>query len=368
LGVDGRGFLVVDSSGSTREDELPEFAMKTTGSFQTDAEDYLHDESGNYLMRIPTKPDGAREPFSLLEHLERVRLPLAPSERLVTKNAWFKGTLPADDVTTDTVKSNAVNVYDSLGVIHQLNFEWQYMAPRVWKLTIEDSEGAVLKQGGIGGISWDDGVIVGFQEDGDYAGTTTTNTQYQAWHRSRQITQGAQAAVGQIQSIINSEPQTSAQELDQQITKFINVTFPEGQSRSCPAACRGGALATQRGAAQDSPEATDSYLQQGKTYHTKVLDSAETIALTALQASFKPDSQPPAVFAEHWQNNLGDLLGASPSTINLDISKFRAGGNQFAIQPPTQDGASSSAFTGISVDSDGIMSLNFVSQPPRLCG
>jgi flagellar hook protein FlgE len=356
LAVDGHGWLVVDSAGSVEHDSVVTHGFKATGSFQIDATGCLHDEAGNYLMGVPTDVSGnPTKPFSLLAHLERVQLPLTPSEASPTANIQFHGILPAEIGSQTNFKSNAVDVFDSMGVVHQLDFEWDYLGPRLWKFSAQDSNGATLKQGTTQ-TSWADGVIVGFTPNGTYGGTVLlTQAEYTTWLTAHQEDVGAEQVMDKINEIMEATPSISLTDFKSDVQDFTNTITAANFTTGA------GAINT---AVQAITTTTEAAVQAAQAALV-VKQTAEQTALTALQAVFSATTEPPTVTASLWQDDEHNLIGSAESIINLDISKMLMMGGQFNVQTPSQDGTSSTSLKDIRIDSNGVLSFEFINQETK---
>ncbi|MEH0001997.1 MAG: flagellar hook-basal body complex protein [Holosporaceae bacterium] len=365
IAVNGRGFMIVDASGSVDNNTPIEHGMKTTGSFQLDRDGYIYDEGGNTLLGVPVEDDGSVSPFSLIEHLERIKIPLNPSQADATTNIAFGGILPADNIEVNDVKENAVDVFDSLGVVHQLRFSWTFLAPRIWQLTAQDSQNAKLTQDTINGDSWVNtplggrgGCIVGFDVNGDYQGTVpTSNAEFQAFDTANLSLDGANSASEYILQKSREEPGITTAALVTATQNHINTTYP---ATTHPNENTAG-LAV----ANAMTNATLALALQEAETERATYEAAQETAFQALETVLVPSSRPPNVYVTDWRNSEGELVGSSNSTIALDPSAYRLTGNQFIVQTPVQDGMGSTSFKGIDVSSNGIISFEFYGQPSK---
>ena len=358
ISVDGKGFLIVDHSGSSTGDIL--HGMKTTGRFQIDALGYVHDEAGNHLLGVPANPDGTTTPFSLLEHLERVQLPLTPTETIATQNIKFKGVLPAKIGDPGVVKSNAVDIFDSLGVVHQLNFEWQNVGPRLWNFSVTDSKNTPLVQGEKSKDDWSKGIAVGFGPDGKYAGVIAPDSsdysKYTDYQTAVGTLKGGKEAVAFLQEYIAQHPTDDATAIKGALTTFIGTLSGDSETGA-------KAVDTAIKALTGTPDGPKILSVSETTVGTQ--QTEVDTALTALESCFNPTSVPPNVYAKSWLNEAGGEVGSLPSDLRLDLSGFIITGDSFDVQTPIQDGAASSHLKNIRIDPNGILSFEFDDQESR---
>jgi len=364
LAVNGRGFLIVDASRSTDPDSPIQHGMKTTGSFQMDSEGYVYDEAGNTLLGAPIDEKGNVAPFSLMAQLERVQIPMDPGDVSATTQITFDGILPADNVSKGDIKQNAVDVFGSLGVAHQLQFSWTFLGPRLWRLTAVDSEGAKLSQNADGSGPWvhdeanPGGCIVGFDTNGQFAGSVpATETTYQDYETAQRTSEGGKQVLEFIQQAIKTNPTLTHAQLSASATDFRNNTFQDTRAPEYVGAdgvLNAFSAETDRGAAETAAvTAQETHINDEKTAHQ------------ALESLFSPLQHPPSVYVQDWRNSEGTLLGEANSMINIDVSAYRMTGNDFLIQTPSQDGVGSTVFKGLSVSSSGILSYEFFGQPSK---
>lgn len=372
LAVNGRGFMVVDSSGSKDTTAEPEHGMKTSGSFQLDSAGYMYDEGGNVLMGARINDDGSINTYSVLSNLERIQVPMMPEQSKATENIGMSGILPADNVQVNDTRETAVDVYDSLGVGHQLLFTWKFLGPRMWHLTVKDSMGATLTQETAAGESWEDdlcaahnnsmierrGAIVNFTEDGSYNGSLNADTtEFQDWDR-------ATMELGIVEDILNYAQ--SLYDQDQSITKLSLMNKTTAYANGKYTCVDNTEKATSDGmlTAMDTGIDAHDALQMGQAEQQSAATYLDD-SLTLMLPLFSPTDMPQDIYVTDWLNSTGTEVGSADSTIALDPSMFSLAGTQYHMQTPTQDGAGSSAFKGISIDSDGVLSYEFFGQDSK---
>lgn len=357
LSSDGRGFMVVDTSGSTDPFTNKEYGFKTTGHYELDKDGYVHDEAGNYLLGVKVSEDGVVPQFSLLKQLDRIQIPMSPSVIKATTEVCIEGSLPVDNVPLGAIKQNAVDVYDSLGVVHQLNFEWSKLdAPLMWRFTAEDSEGAVVAQDSLGGTPWkpteteDGGIIVRFSDTGVYKGfVLTDNANYKSWDEALEKVLGGIEILEAARRIFAGNPSVNLETLKNALAAIKDRMETNQQE---------GATAVM--AAMEHTTITTA-ISEGEAKLDE-LRTAEKDALISLETQFDPDAPLPTVHVSEWRNNTGLLDGAQESDITLSLSSMKNIGNEFQIETPRQNGSGSTEFQSLSISPDGFLKLDFTNQ------
>lgn len=376
IAIRGPGHLIVDGSGSTSEDTKILHGMKISGSFQMDVDGYLHDEGGNILLGKPVDDNGQFAPCSVLTDLERVKLDLMPDQSKATENIRFAGVFPADNITPGDTRESAVDVYDSLGVAHQLRFVWKFLSPRLWQITAQDTMNTPLTQDTLGGDPWQDtldnagnldvrgGAIITFDENGLYDGALpATDATYVTYDNALRDHTVAKAMSDRAAKILLENPTISKADLITDATNFADANYPApvppaGATREHTEAQAVIAAMTAAG-----PNAADALTAaEGETAAQQTNQNNAWLALLPI---FSPQKMPPKVFAHNWVSSTGALVGSADSTIALDPSQFDLSGDQYQVRTPEQDGRGSSAFKGISIDDGGVISYEFFGQEPK---
>ena len=374
IAIRGPGFLTVDGSGSTEESTKILCGAKVSGSFQMDDNGYLYDEGGNILLGKEVNPDGKTiNPCSVLTDLDRVKLDLMPDQAKASENIEFAGVLPADNISPGDTRDSAVDVYDSLGVAHQLRFVWKFLAPRVWQITAQDSVNTPLFQDVAGGAAWQDtldangnlqtrgGAIITFTEDGAYDGSlAATEVTYIPYDDALRDYTAAKTISDFVSKTVAENPAITKADLITQATNFANITYPVGVPPTLEHTEAQVAIAAMTAA---GPLATDAETAAVTETGAKRTDMDN--AWTALSPSFSPQKMPPSVYAQGWLNSAGALVGSADSTIALDPSDYKLSGDQYQVRTPEQDGRGSSAFKGVSVSDGGLISYEFFGQQPK---
>lgn len=366
IGIDGVGWLVLDFSGSIDPGSSPQLGCRSTASMRVDSAGYLRDESGNIMMGGRINPDGTVQDCSLMSDLERIQIPLSPSQARATTMINFAGILPADNVVPGISKSMAVDVFDSLGITHQLDFIGTKMGPpRVWKFEAKDSMGANVTRSD-GGF-WADqpdgtkgGVLIAFSETGDMlGGLDVADPKYAAWQEADLVVQGSDAIMTFMSQHMAQNPTITVGDLQaaceaQRDKLFTDNTAKdyEGANETITAAFNG--LTT-----GDQASGTDVE-KNGQTKNDKYRQ-ARSDAYDVMLPEFKADGIPDLLVSD-WKNSVGAKAGSANSQIKVNISDCKMTGEEYNMESPFQDGCGSAAFDGIEITRDGKIALKFMGQ------
>lgn len=137
IALNGDGMLVVspETSGATRE-----FLYTRAGSFSTDKNGNLINTAGYYLQGWRTDNNGVplTTNLSVLNGLETLNVNGLAGNATATSVIDLQGNLPATAVAGDAHQI-AVQMYDALGVAHNINFTFTRTAvANAWTLTSTD--------------------------------------------------------------------------------------------------------------------------------------------------------------------------------------------------------------------------------------
>jgi len=142
LGISGDGFFVINEN--SLHDGATGFRFTRAGAFNADKSGYLRNTAGYYLQGYRTNaqghtvdPDGNEfnpDP-TVFTNLETIRLNNIGGSADATENLTFGAVLPVD-VETGHTENTTIQVYDSLGVAHNLEFFWTKAANNQWDLSI----------------------------------------------------------------------------------------------------------------------------------------------------------------------------------------------------------------------------------------
>ena len=147
LGVSGDGFFVVNASQTGTSDG---YRFTRAGAFSADKSGYLKNTAGYYLQGYKTNLSGqtvnsdnvAYSPDpTVFTGLETIRLNNIGGTADATENITFGANLNAEDAIA-TTSNTTIQVYDSLGVAHNVQMTWEKTANNQWDLSVEPPSGA----------------------------------------------------------------------------------------------------------------------------------------------------------------------------------------------------------------------------------
>jgi flagellar hook protein FlgE len=143
LAVSGQGmFVVTNVAAPTSSDP---FLYTRAGSFTPDQNGNLRNTAGFYLQGWAT--DAAGDPtatnVSVLTSLETVNVSGVSGSATPTSSVELGANLPAT-AANGTTKITNVQVFDSLGVSHDLAFNWTKSGLNQWDLTVTPPSGSAL--------------------------------------------------------------------------------------------------------------------------------------------------------------------------------------------------------------------------------
>ena len=143
LGISGDGFFVVNED--SLHDGATGFKFTRAAAFNADKSGYLRNTAGFYLQGYRTNSTGQTvdsdgnsfnpDP-TVFTNLETIRLNNIGGTADATETLTFGANLPAEADTGDT-NNTTIQVYDSLGVAHNLQLIWTKIANNQWDLTID---------------------------------------------------------------------------------------------------------------------------------------------------------------------------------------------------------------------------------------
>jgi flagellar hook protein FlgE len=260
--------------------------------------------------------------------------------------------------TPQVLKSNAVDVFGSLGDVHQLDFAWENVGPRLWKFSVEDSKNTKLTQGAGSAHDWSEGIIVGFGPDGKYAGVidpaNTNYAKYTSYESAAGQLKGAKEALVFLNEYVAQHPAETADQVRTAFTTYIGA-LAAGDAKTGAQAVS----AAVAGSADSAAILSDSETEIG------TLQTTVNANLATLESAFVTTSIPPNVYAEKWLDETGNEVGSLPSDMAIDLSAFITTGDMFNVQTPVQDGAASTHLKDIRINSDGILSFEFKDQQSK---
>ena len=154
LALSGAGFFVTNVGSSN--DGTTGFNFTRAGAFNADKSGFLKNTAGFFLQAYRTDStgqtlDSAGNVFNpdptVFTNLETVRLNNIGGTADATDNLTFGANLPAEDAVGGT-NNTTIQVFDSLGVAHNLSLVWSKQANNQWDLSVEpptNSATAILK-------------------------------------------------------------------------------------------------------------------------------------------------------------------------------------------------------------------------------
>ncbi|NQV57882.1 MAG: flagellar hook-basal body complex protein [Rhodospirillales bacterium] len=157
LGISGDGFFVVNEENA--HDGSTGFKFTRAGAFNADKSGYLKNTAGYYLQGYKTNSlgqtvDANNASFNpdptVFTNLETIRLNNIGGTADATDNLTFGANLPAEAAIGAT-NNTTIQVYDSLGVAHNMQLNWTKIANNQWDLAIApptQSASAILKDSG----------------------------------------------------------------------------------------------------------------------------------------------------------------------------------------------------------------------------
>lgn len=164
LAISGQGFFVVTDTSAPGTNDTRSYSR--AGQFITDSEGYLQTPSGFYLNGWAT--DAAGTPTatntSVLSSLEPVRVNSVSGSATASSNIEIGANLPASAAIGATETTN-VQVFDSLGVSHDITYTWTKAAANNWTLTAGASGVGTVEEGAVGSTT-PYSVTVLFNSDG----------------------------------------------------------------------------------------------------------------------------------------------------------------------------------------------------------
>jgi flagellar hook protein FlgE len=143
MAVSGKGFFVVNTNaGSANSSQL---LFTRAGSFTTDSQGNLVNTAGYYLEGWPTDASGTptTSNTSVLSNLQTVNISGVSGSATPTTNIALGINLPAADDSGSSHTTN-VEVFDSLGVAHDVAFDWTKSTVNQWNFSTQVPTGASM--------------------------------------------------------------------------------------------------------------------------------------------------------------------------------------------------------------------------------
>lgn len=154
IALSGDGFFVVTTDPQAGPNDTR--AYTRAGQFTTDAAGFLRTPSGHYLQGWVTDNQGnpISTNTSVLSGLETVRVSTVSGSAVATSEVEIGANLPASAAVGATETTN-VQVFDSLGVSHNITFTWTKTAANAWTATAvaPDATPTAGRETGGGGVT-----------------------------------------------------------------------------------------------------------------------------------------------------------------------------------------------------------------------
>jgi flagellar hook protein FlgE len=141
VAVAGNGLFIVQ--GTTSATSTDPYFYTRAGSFSPDQDGFLKNTAGYYLMGWATDATGTplAANTSALTSLEPVNVSGVSGNATPTTTVDIGANLPATAAVGDDFVTN-VQIFDSLGVTHDLAFTWTKSALNQWNLSIQPPSGS----------------------------------------------------------------------------------------------------------------------------------------------------------------------------------------------------------------------------------
>jgi flagellar hook protein FlgE len=136
IAISGNGFFVVSDN---LENTPSAYNYSRNGEFTTDADGYLINNEGYYLLGQKTDENGNVLAVNSndLNSLEPIDVTSISGSAKATSEVTFDLNLPAD-AANNSVFETSFELFDSLGVSHTVTQTWEKTAANTWTLTLSD--------------------------------------------------------------------------------------------------------------------------------------------------------------------------------------------------------------------------------------
>jgi flagellar hook protein FlgE len=165
VAISGDGFFVVTDTSSPTANDTRYYTR--AGQFSTDTDGYLKSPSGYFLQGWATDSTGAplAANTSVLTSLQPVRVSTVSGSAVATSQIDIGANLPASAAVNATSSTN-VQIFDSLGVAHDVTLTWTKTGTNAWTLTANapDATPAAGTENTTGGPAYSVDVV--FNSDG----------------------------------------------------------------------------------------------------------------------------------------------------------------------------------------------------------
>ncbi len=136
IAINGNGFFVVTSDLLNQPSG---YTYTRNGNFRTDADGYLINTEGSYLLGQRTDRDGnvIATNNNDLNSLVPIDVNTISGTAQPTSQVRFDMNLPADALVGDTF-ANSIEIFDALGVSHTIGLTWEKTLANNWTVTFAD--------------------------------------------------------------------------------------------------------------------------------------------------------------------------------------------------------------------------------------
>jgi len=136
VAINGSGFSVVTKDITAQPSG---YTYSRNGSFNTDADGFLINDEGYYLLGQATDATGAVISTSAndLNSLQPIDVNKVSGTAQPTQTVTFDMNLPADAAIGDTF-TNSIEIFDALGVSHTVTLSWLKNAANDWTATFSN--------------------------------------------------------------------------------------------------------------------------------------------------------------------------------------------------------------------------------------
>ncbi len=134
IAISGDGFFVVTDNSSPTANDTRHYTR--AGQFSTDTDGFLKSPSGHFLQGWATDSTGTplAANTSVLTSLQPVRVSTVSGSAIATSQIDIGANLPASAAAAATSTTN-VQIFDSLGVSHDVTLTWTKTGTNAWTLT-----------------------------------------------------------------------------------------------------------------------------------------------------------------------------------------------------------------------------------------
>jgi flagellar hook protein FlgE len=355
IAVSGNGFFVVNTSAASQSGTP--FLFTRAGDFQPDANGNLVNTAGYYLQGFPTDASGniITTNRTTTTGLETVNVQGLSGTAAATQNITVAANLPATDAA-GTVHDITAQIYDSLGVAHNLTLEFT-KAATLNEWTVAAPSLTLASSGAASGTVTFGPSVVTFNTDG------TLNTVSNPSNLLSTPEASASAAFSGYTTIPAAS--NTFDILDNNGNNLGTVTYDNTDSLNTIAAKITAAAPSV--AATVVPNGVNFQLQVTSATHPLLSLGNDTgnfitqLGITDTPSAANPEVVQLSSFSTGAANdNITLNLGTSGKSDGL--SQFS---NNFALSSVSQDGRQFGNLSGISIDETGLVVATFTNGQTR---